>query len=88
MGYLSVGLSNVLGSRWMWCFKRYYWNVGNVGDGVGYSNKLSLSLLFRGHNWAIGVTYGRVGESRITYISFLPLSLRIHWKKNYGGRYI
>lgn len=72
----------------VWVFKRLYWNTGNVGDGLGYSTKLTLGLAWRPNCWAVGVIRSNHLDSHFLHISILPLTLRIHWKRSYGGRYI
>jgi hypothetical protein len=69
--------------------RRFYWNVGNVGDGKGYSNKLSVKLIWRPKDFLIGFyTTNTLREHRFLYISIIPcLLVRLHWARSWGGRY-
>lgn len=67
---------------------RWYWNVGNVGDGQGHSNKLSAKLLFDLRSWMVGVRVMRESYHLFVFIAPLPtFMVRLHWAKSYGGRY-
>ena len=69
--------------------KRFYWNTGTVGDGRGYSTKLSAKLLWEPRDLWIGVYWHKKDESLFVYICFVPLlPIRIHYKRSYGGRYV
>lgn len=57
---------------------RLIWDVGNVGDGVGYSGILSFSLLPR--LWAFDKDWH---EWRLTL-----LGISIHTRLSYGGRFV
>lgn len=57
---------------------RFVWTRGTVGDGVGYSCKLSLAL------------YPRLLGFRREYLSWFVyfLGLRFHFVKSYGGQFV
>lgn len=63
--------------RWVRLF-RLIWNTGVVGDGQGYSSKLTVALtprLFRWdrgwHAWTLTILF-----------------VRIHYVRSYGGRFV
>lgn len=68
---------------------RFYWNRGNVGDGKGYSTKLSVKLLWEIRDLWIGVYWTRGGRDHLfIYICILPmLPIRVHRARHWGGRY-
>lgn len=68
---------------------RFYWNTGNVGDGVGYSTKLSIKLLFEPRDLWIGVYWNCEGRDHLfVYVCLLPLlPIRFHRARSWGGRY-
>jgi hypothetical protein len=69
--------------------RRFYWNVGNVGDGEGYSNKLSIKLIVDWRAWYVGGSYTWNGPDHLfIFIMFLPVGFRIHWARSWGGRYV
>ncbi len=53
-------------------------DVGNVGDGNGYSEKLTLSLACRLLGWS-----SDWHEWRLTL-----LGVEVHYKRSYGGRFV
>lgn len=56
---------------------RLIWDCGVVGDGKGYSNKLSVALMPRLFGWKR--EYGG-------WIATM-LGLRVHYSRSYGGRF-
>jgi len=69
---------------------RFYWNRGNVGDGKGYSNKLSIKGLFLPRQWTIGFILGWDEYNHwFFWLQPLPMiSIRFHYTRSYGGRYV
>jgi hypothetical protein len=68
---------------------RFYRNHGNVGDGKGYSTKLSIKLLLEPRDLWIGVYWTRGGNDHLfVYLCILPmLPVRFHWARSWGGRF-
>lgn len=69
--------------------KRFYWNVGNVGDGKGHSNKVSVKLIFDWRAWWVGLCWAHTGPDHL-FVFIMPLptiAFRIHWARAWGGRY-
>lgn len=56
---------------------RVMWEQGVVGDGKGYSVKMSLGL--RPQLWS----WHRESDGWILTL----LGVRVHWRKSYGGRF-
>lgn len=67
--------------------KSFGWNHGSVGDGLGYSNRISIRLLWEPRDIWIGVYWNTNGTKELfIYICLLPcLPLRIHRQKSFGG---
>lgn len=62
-------------------------NHGVVGNGVGYSSRFSVRLLWEPRDIWVGVYWTReqVGEW-FAYICLLPcLPIRVHYQKSFGG---
>ena len=57
---------------------RLVWHRGTVGDGAGYSNKLSLSLWPRLFRW-------QRGSDGWTVVLF---GVRVHYARSYGGVFV
>ena len=70
--------------------RRFYRNHGDVGDGKGYSRKLSLKLLFEPRDLWVGLYWKREGREHLfLYVCPIPtLCLRIHIARSWGGRYV
>ena len=56
---------------------RVMWERGDVGDGRGYSNQISVALTPRIFRW------GEDNSSRWWLVEFL--FIRVHRKRSYGG---
>jgi hypothetical protein len=68
--------------------KRFYWNVGNVGDGEGHSNKLSIKLIADWRSWYIGGSWAYDGPNHLfVFVMLLPIGVQFHWARSWGGRY-
>lgn len=67
---------------------RLYWNRGNVGDGKGHSNKLSVSFCWSWRNWYVGLRVTPELWGYILWFNFLCFSIRIHKKRSWGGSFI
>ena len=63
---------------------RIMWDRGTVGDGKGYSAKLTLGLYPRLWGWRHGRPYACPGSEWMLYFLFL----RIHYQRAYGGIYV
>ena len=63
------------------CYRlcRVMWERGTVGDGKGYSVKLSIALGPKIISW-------RWWDGR--EIEATVLGLRLHYQRSYGGRYV
>lgn len=67
---------------------RFYRNVGNVGDGKGYSEKLSIKLLWEPRYLWIGAYWARDFHHLFVYICLIPmLPIRFHYAWSFGGRF-
>ena len=68
---------------------RFYRNRGNVGDGKGYSIKLSVKLLWEPRDLWVGIYWTRDGADHLfVYVCVLPaLPIRLHWARSWGGRF-
>jgi len=71
---------------------RFTWDRGNVGDGVGYSSKLSFKLQFVPRDLWVGVFWKLLSptgvQGWVAYICILPcLPLRIKLIRSFGGRF-
>jgi hypothetical protein len=69
--------------------KRFYWNRGVVGDGEGYSSKLSVKLLWEPRSVWVGAYWRKEGAFHwFIDLCILPcLPIRFHLARSYGGRY-
>ncbi len=56
---------------------RVTWERGTVGDGKGYSRKVSLALHRRLFRW----------EPQHNGGILTVLGVHVHWRKSYGGRF-
>ena len=56
---------------------RVMWETGNVGDGLGYSNQVSVALTPRLFRWA--------KDNSWRYWLVECLFIRVHRKRSYGG---
>lgn len=68
------------------CLTRIRWDRGVVGDGMGYSSKLSVSLCWK---WQ-GLWIGLFIKSRVygwyAWVCLLPcLPIRFSYQRSYGG---
>ncbi len=61
---------------------RLMWERGTVGDGKGYSGKLSFALWLSKH----GLCRCWKEEGRDWIVSIL--GLRFHYERSYGGRFV
>ena len=69
--------------------QRFCRNFGNVGDGKGYSRKLSVKLLFEPRDIWVGIYWDKKDESIFVYICVVPcFPVRIHRRISFGGRFI
>ncbi len=67
---------------------RHTWDRGTVGDGTGYSSKLSIKLLWEPRDLWLGVYWTRDSDSATVYICLLPcLPIRIKRVRSYGGKF-
>jgi len=57
---------------------RFLWTVGKVGDGKGYSNKLSIALTPKLFRWKM--------ERNEWFLTVL--GIRFHRQRAYGGRIV
>jgi len=57
---------------------RVCWENGEPGDGVGYSNKLSVGLSPRWFGWL---------RQTLGDLEVYLLGLRVHYSRSYGGRF-
>lgn len=68
------------------CLTRLRWERGTVGDGEGYSVKLSLSLGWKWQDLWVGLFIKPEYTGWIAYLCLLPcLPIRIHYQRSYGG---
>ena len=73
------------------CITRIRWENGKVGDGIGYSAKLSVSLCFISEDFWIGAFWKRRQPKEVTdrgtlYFCLIPmLPLRVKLVKSWGG---
>jgi hypothetical protein len=71
------------------CLTRICWNTGKVGNGVGYSSKLSVSVIFEPRDIWVGVWWDRKGDTRSVYVCLIPcLPIRFKLIRSYGGRFV
>ena len=70
---------------------RFFWDRGTVGDGRGYSVKLSVKLLLEPRDIWVGIYWTPQHDSRdhfFVYLCLLPcLPIRFHWARSWGGSY-
>jgi hypothetical protein len=73
------------------CLTRIRWENGIVGDGKGYSAKLSVSLCFVPEDFWIGIFWKRRTEKELShrgslYLCLVPMfPIRIKLIKSWGG---
>ena len=72
------------------CLTRLKWNCGTVGDGKGYSVKLSISLKWEPRDMWIGLFWCRKFYMHwFAWIVLIPcLPIRIHYQRSHGGRFV
>jgi hypothetical protein len=68
---------------------RFIRSHGTVGDGTGYSRKLSFRLLWEPRDVWIGAYWNRMGlDEWVIYVCLLPcLPILVHYVRSYGGTY-
>src|SRR4051794_10057978 len=73
------------------CFSRIRWESGVPGDGVGHSNKLSISVCWKPQDLWVGAYFEgpkhQSSSDRFTlYVCIIPcLPIRIKHVRSYGG---
>lgn len=68
------------------CLTRIRWERGTVGDGKGYSSKLSVSLIWEPRDIWIGLYWDTSVNATVWYLCLLPcLPLRFKLVKSWGG---
>lgn len=68
------------------CLTRIRWERGKVGDGKGYSCKLSVSLIWEPRDIWIGLFWDKKHSERTWYLCLLPLlPIRFKLLKSFGG---
>lgn len=71
------------------CLTRICWNHGIVGDGVGYSRKISISICWKLQDFWVGAFWLRGHYELFTWICFIPcVPIRIHSMTSYGGSFV
>lgn len=68
---------------------RFTWDRGNVGDGKGYSSKLSIKVQVVWRDLWIGAYWTTEEFRAVTvWVCLLPcLPIRIKYVRSYGGRF-
>lgn len=67
---------------------RIRWERGTVGDGKGYSAKLSISLQYDPRAWWAGFSIVPHSEGWTFFFGlFFPVYLRVKMFRIYGGRF-
>jgi hypothetical protein len=67
---------------------RFTWDRGTVGDGKGYSSKLSFKLQFCPVLWVVGIVREKRTSGLIWWFCLLrTLHLRVKLVRSYGGRF-
>lgn len=69
------------------CLTRIRWETGAVGDGKGYSSKLSVSLILEPRDLWIGLFWEAKGtHERSWYLCLIPcLPIRFKLVRSFGG---
>lgn len=68
------------------CLTRIRWERGTVGDGKGYSSKLSVSLIWEPRDIWIGLYWDTSVNAKVWYLCLLPcLPIRFKLVKSWGG---
>jgi len=79
---------NVIGRERRICLTRLRWEHGAVGDGAGYSVKVSASLCLEPHDMWIGLFWRRGWQEWTAWLCLVPcFPLRVHYQRSYGGRF-
>lgn len=78
---------NVISRERRICLTRLRWERGKVGDGKGYSAKLSISLCFEPRDLWVGLFWSPSGHQEwMAWLCLLPaLPIRVHFQRSYGG---
>ena len=62
------------------------WNKGTVGDGTGYSRRVSVRILFEPHDVWLGIYWTGNKDDWKLYLCLLPcLPIRFHMQRSFGG---
>jgi hypothetical protein len=81
-------LPNVVRGERRICLTRIRWERGIVGDGQGYSCKLSLGVKFEPRDTYVGLAWFGGSSGWLAHVCVLPcLPLRVNFVKSYGGRF-
>jgi hypothetical protein len=85
-------LPNVILQQRRICLTRLRWERGVVGDGHGYSAKLSISLCWKLQDMWIGVFWRRHDcnptNGWLAWFCLLPcLPIRLSYQRSYGGTF-
>lgn len=74
------------------CLARLRWERGDVGDGKGYSVKLSISLCWKVQDAWVGLFWKKhdfnPSNGWMAWICLLPcLPIRLSCQRSYGGKF-
>lgn len=81
-------------ARWVWRYDptikllrivRFIWEVGQCGDGNGYSNKLSVGLYLKPKLFGRDGIFGY--DSALWARSVTLFGVRFHYMRSYGGMF-
>lgn len=80
-------IPNYIKSERRLCLTRIRWETGTVGDGKGYSSKLSISVIWEPRVILVGLFWEvKSSHERAWYICPLPcLPIRIKLVRSWGG---
>lgn len=79
---------NYIASERRLCLTRLRWERGEVGDGDGYSAKLSVSVCWKWQDMWIGLFVKPEVYGWLAWICILPcLPIRLSYQRSYGGRF-
>jgi len=77
---------NYIPSEKRLCLTRIRWERGTVGDGKGYSSKLSVSLILEPRDVWVGLYWKCDTFTKTVWLCLLPcLPIRIKLHKSWGG---
>jgi len=79
---------NVIPEEKRICLTRLRWERGTVGDGKGYSVKLSISLCWKWQGLWVGLFIKERLHGWYAWICLLPcLPIRLSYQRAYGGTF-